>query len=135
MKRTICCVSLALVVAVVVGCTGYYEVEYAGAEPIEMEPPAPRVEVIPDAPYEDAVWVYGYWSWTGVRYVWVPGRYMHRPGPGLYWYPGGYVVRGGRYVYVHGRWGQRGYRPSHRYVHPRYYPRSGGGHYHRRRVR
>ena len=111
------------------GCPGVWEVAYGGDLAIPLEPPAPQLEAIPQAPYEDAVWVAGYWSWTGVRYVWLPGRYVRRPGPGLFWYPGGYVFEGGRYVFVSGRWGPRGYRPTFHYHHPRSYPPSGGGYY------
>ena len=122
---------LAGLILAIAGCPGTYEVDYVGPVPIEEEPPPPQQEEIPPLPYEDAVWVYGYWNWSGVRYVWVPGRYMRRPAPGYYWYPGGYVRRGNRYIYVHGRWGPRSYRPRHRYVHPRYYAPEGGGHYRR----
>ena len=125
----------ALAALAVTGCPGVYEVSYGGDLAIELEPPAPRAEEVPAPPHEDAVWVAGYWSWTGVRYVWLPGRHVRRPGSGLYWYPGGYVLRDGRYVYVVGRWGPRGYRPAFRYHHPRYYPPAGGGYYHQPRRR
>lgn len=67
-----------------------------------VPPPAPYAEVIPAAPYPGAVWVGGYWGWSGGRHVWVPGRWA-QPRPGYRWQArrwepatrGGYVLRGG----------------------------------------
>jgi hypothetical protein len=65
-------------------------------------PPAPYVEVVPDSPGPDFVWVGGYWGYSGGRYVWIRGRYIH--GHGRHWHPG-YWNRGpGGYVFVQGRW-------------------------------
>ncbi|QNP49352.1 YXWGXW repeat-containing protein [Diaphorobacter aerolatus] len=67
-----------------------------------IAPPAPYVETVPVAPYVGAVWIGGYWNWSGGRHAWVPGRYVHgRPGYGWSprtWSPGprgGYQMRGG----------------------------------------
>ncbi|MCA9668495.1 MAG: YXWGXW repeat-containing protein, partial [Myxococcales bacterium] len=98
-------------------CTPYY----AQAEWIDPAPPAPRYEEVPPAPFADGFWVSGYWNWTGGTYIWVPGSWQRPPRRGLYWYPGGYVRRDNRYQYVPGRWAPRSYRPTQRYVHPRYY--------------
>jgi hypothetical protein len=89
-------------------------------------PPPPQAEEIPPPPYEGAVWIDGYWSWTGTTYVWVPGRYESPPQVGLYWYPGGWVLHpGGGYVFVAGRWARPGWRHRYRFVYgPRVYYRA-----------
>lgn len=144
---------LAPALLLLAGCyEGYYyygELDIQAQGPIiEVTPPAPIVEEIPPEPFAGAVWVAGYWSWSGSRYVWVRGRYMRPPQPGLAWYPGGYVRRGPGYVYVPGRWVAPGWRPRYSYLygniqyHPRYRsyyyyhpgpyygPHPAGGHYH-----
>jgi hypothetical protein len=74
---------------------------------VKVEPPAPRVEVIPAAPSPKHFWIHGYWGWSGGAHVWMPGRYeLLRPGwawtearwapvgAGVYhFYPGRWVVR------------------------------------------
>ena len=45
-----------------------------------MAPPAPYYEVQPALPYPGAIWINGYWNWSGNRHHWVPGRY-ERPRP------------------------------------------------------
>jgi WXXGXW repeat (2 copies) len=41
---------------------------------VGVAPPAPIVETVPAPPVAGYVWRSGYWSWNGVRYVWLPGR-------------------------------------------------------------
>jgi len=65
-----------------------------------MPPPAPYAEVIPVAPFLGAVWLSGYWGWSGGRHVWIGGRY-DRPRPGYYWQPH-------RWEPISGRWHLRG---------------------------
>ena len=48
---------------------------------VGMAPPAPYIETIPLIPFAGAVWIGGYWGWSGNRHQWVPGRY-ERPRPG-----------------------------------------------------
>lgn len=70
-----------------------------------VPPPAPYTEVVPAAPYPGAIWVGGYWGWSGGRHQWVPG-YWTQPRPGYHWRPrrwepaprGGWVLRGGFWV-------------------------------------
>lgn len=70
----------------------------------DAPPPAP-VEVVPAVPFVGAVWVGGYWNWSGGRHVWVPGHYV-RANPGYRWQPhywqrrpgGGWWLRGGVWV-------------------------------------
>ena len=70
-----------------------------------MAPPAPYYEVQPALPYPGAIWINGYWNWSGNRHHWVPGRY-ERPRPGYRWQPhrwdrsprGGWYLQGGGWV-------------------------------------
>lgn len=72
---------------------------------IPQAPPAVRVETQTVSPGPQYVWQRGYWRWNGVRYVWVPGRYVVGPRTGAVWVPGQYVQHpGGGYVYVEGHW-------------------------------
>ena len=67
-----------------------------------VPPPAPYTEIVPAAPYPGAVWVGGYWGWSGGRHHWVTGRWA-QPRPGYAWRPhrweqgprGGWYLRGG----------------------------------------
>jgi len=79
--------------------TGYVDAPvYAPTAP----PPAPYVEVQPAVPFVGAIWINGFWNWSGGRYSWVPGRY-ERPRPGYRWEPrrwnpsprGGWQMHGG----------------------------------------
>lgn len=72
---------------------------------INVAPPAPYTEVIPVAPYLDAVWIGGYWGWYGGRHVWMHGHYEHgRPGF-VYHQAGWNRDGGGRYHFHRGGWG------------------------------
>lgn len=70
-----------------------------------VAPPVTQYEVVPPVPYAGAVWVGGYWNWTGGRHVWVPGHYVAGR-PGYRWQPhhwvqrpgGGWWLRGGMWV-------------------------------------
>jgi hypothetical protein len=72
---------------------------------VGIAPPPPYVEIIPVVPFAGAVWIGGYWGWSGGRHQWVPGRYDYaRPGyrwqahqwsPGLH---GNWYLRGGGWI-------------------------------------
>ena len=72
---------------------------------VGVPPPAPYAEVIPVAPFAGALWIGGYWGWSGGRHQWVPGRYEHAR-PGYRWQPhqwaqgphGNWHLRGGGWV-------------------------------------
>ena len=72
---------------------------------VNVPPPAPQYEVVGVAPYPGAIWISGYWNWSGNRHHWVPGRY-ERPRPGYRWQPhrwdrsprGGWYLQGGGWV-------------------------------------
>jgi hypothetical protein len=69
---------------------------------IEIAPPAPQVEVVP-APRVGYVWAPGYWEWRGGRHVWVGGRWMHERA-GYRWVPERWEQRGNRWHFEHGHW-------------------------------
>lgn len=74
---------------------------------VAVTPPPPLVEVVPRPPAPGYVWNPGYWSWDGVKYVWVPGRYVVPPFPRALWIGGKWVHRGQRWAWVDGRWRHR----------------------------
>jgi hypothetical protein len=94
--------------ALCAGVVGTSHVAFAQESEVEVElqPPAPRVEVIPVAPSQQHFWVHGYWGYGGTGHYWVPGRYEAvRPGWGYSearWAPVGH-----RWHFYPGRWYQR----------------------------
>ena len=66
-------------------------------------PPPPVQEVRSAPPGANAVWVDGYWHWTGARYAWIPGHWENAP-PGATWYGPRYVTTDGTTVYEPGGW-------------------------------
>lgn len=74
---------------------------------VNVAPPAPRHEVIPEhrAGY---VWAPGYWDYRGNRYVWVKGHW-ERERRGMYWHPQRWVERDGRWTREGGRWDRERY--------------------------
>jgi hypothetical protein len=44
-----------------------------------IQPPPPRVEVIPPAPRQGYLWIPGYWHWEANRHRWIDGHWeQHR---------------------------------------------------------
>lgn len=74
---------------------------------VAVSPPAPLAETAPPPPAPGYVWNPGYWSWNGIKYVWVPGRYVVAPFPHARWIGGRWVHRGHRWAWVDGRWRRR----------------------------
>lgn len=71
---------------------------------VDTPPPPPQYEAVPPVPYVGAVWIGGFWDWRGGRHVWVPGRYDHgRPGY-IYHQAGWSRDGGGRYHFRRGGW-------------------------------
>jgi hypothetical protein len=70
---------------------------------VDVAPPPPQVEVVPVAPFVGAVWIGGYWGWSGGRHVWVSGHYDH-PRPGYQWRAHAWVQEGGRWHLHAGGW-------------------------------
>jgi len=71
---------------------------------VNEAPPAPPVEVIPVAPDHFHVWIQGHYEWTHHGYVWRVGHWERPPHHGQHWVPARWEVRGGRYIYIEGRW-------------------------------
>lgn len=78
----------------------------AGAQVyVRVGPPPPRVERIPPPPGPAYAWDRGHWRWDGHRYVWVRGRYLHRPRGVARWIPGHWArTANGRSFWVPGHW-------------------------------
>ncbi|MFG6488572.1 hypothetical protein ACG04R_17930 [Roseateles sp. BYS78W] len=70
---------------------------------VDTPPPAPYAEVVPAMPYPGAVWISGYWGWSGGHHHWVPG-YYERPRPGYRWEPHHWENQGGRWHLRVGGW-------------------------------
>lgn len=71
---------------------------------VTQAPPAVRVETRTVSPGPDYVWTRGYWRWTGMKYRWVPGRWVIRPRPAAVWVEGQWVQRPGGWAWVAGHW-------------------------------
>lgn len=99
MNRNLCVVALAGLLlggCVVAPAPGY-------REPILYEPPPPRVEYPGYAPVAGYIWFGGYWTWTGHRHEWVPGRW-DAPRPGYRWIAPRWERDGNRWRQYEGRW-------------------------------
>jgi hypothetical protein len=48
-------------------------------EVVPYPPPSALVEIVPERPNADAVWVDGYWAWRGRYYVWERGGWVIAP--------------------------------------------------------
>ena len=91
------------------GCAGYPHHGRHAAGPdvvyVQLAPPPPRTIIIPPRPAPAAVWISGYWDWSGSRYVWVPGRWNAKPPhPGAQWTPDRWVKTHRGWVREPGRW-------------------------------
>lgn len=99
-----CALVLSLSACVVAPYPRHAVVAEPGYGPVVDVAPPPYNEAVPVAPYPGAVWISGYWGWSGYRHQWVPG-YWERPRPGYGWRPhawvrigGGWQLRGGGWV-------------------------------------
>lgn len=76
------------------------------ASPAQVYVPSAPPAVLysaPPAPRPGYLWINGYWSWSGSRWVWIDGHWEARRA-GYVWIAPHHEVRGGRHVYVAGRW-------------------------------
>jgi hypothetical protein len=85
---------------------GYTESYSTTTTTAPIAPPAVREEIVPAPPdsAERVAWVRGRYEWNGAAYYWVPGHYIERPRPGLYWEPGRWVAVNGRWEWYAGHW-------------------------------
>jgi hypothetical protein len=67
-------------------------------------PPAAVREDPPPAPNPQALWVAGYWHWTGTMYAWIPGHWEAPPAGAVWNAPRVTTLQDGRYVYESGGW-------------------------------
>jgi WXXGXW repeat (2 copies) len=101
-RPTMTAVTVALGVVILAGC-GHsaspirlrldaepaYPVPALGSTPLMVAPHAPpqaQVDAVHVRPQPDAVWIGGYWHWTGQQFVWSPG-YWTRAAHGKTWVP------------------------------------------------
>jgi hypothetical protein len=97
-KRIVLTGMTALLAGCVVAATPG-EVEVSGP------PPAAEVEVQTVSPGPDYVWIGGSWVWGPAgRWNWEHGHWDRPPHPGAVWAPHHYEYRGGKHVFVRGRW-------------------------------
>jgi hypothetical protein len=71
---------------------------------VTRTPPEVRVEAETVSPGPGYVWTRGYWRWSGVDYVWVPGVWVECPRPAAVWVAGHWVRRPGGWVWIAGHW-------------------------------
>jgi hypothetical protein len=96
----------AIALCVVTGCVVEAGPATTGIA-VSGPPPQPVREVPPPAPNNvQAVWVPGYWHWTGLQYTWIPGHWERAP-PGASWRAPHYSIREGTYFYEPGGWAPR----------------------------
>jgi len=101
----------ALALVTLTACAGYggpyrhYGPPPAGVIYITTAPPPPRTVIIPPRPSPIAVWISGYWSWTGVEFVWIDGRWdRNPPHAGAVWVPDQWVKTKHGWYRHPGRW-------------------------------
>ncbi|MGA2207224.1 MAG: hypothetical protein ABSG10_10905 [Terracidiphilus sp.] len=71
---------------------------------VRIAPPAPVVEHYGRPPHPGWVWIDGYQSWNGHRYVWVRGHWAHPPRPDAVWVAHRWERRGDGWVMIEGHW-------------------------------
>lgn len=70
---------------------------------VMVAPPSPIVEVRPAVPFPGAVWIPGYWHWSGSQYVWLTGRWSAAR-PHAHWAPAHWKRAGREWHFVPGHW-------------------------------
>src|SRR5436305_145693 len=73
---------------------------------ITLAPPALKTEVVPDRPFEGAVWEPGYYSYDATlgSYTWVSGQWVTPPSSNVVWVAPHYREHEGEYHFVPGHW-------------------------------
>jgi hypothetical protein len=87
-----------------VGCVATTSAPPSRAIIVSGPPPAPIVEEPTLPPHAQAMWIAGYWHWTGIQYAWIPGHWEEAPPKGSTWRAPRYVSADGAYFYEPGRW-------------------------------
>jgi hypothetical protein len=99
-------VALLTVLSSAAGCVVEAGASGSAGVAVTGPPPEPMREVRPQPPDAQAVWVAGYWHWSGMQYTWIPGHWENAP-PGASWHAPRYSVRDGTYFYEPGSWSRR----------------------------
>jgi len=83
----------------------YIDPPFSQPPPIAVSwaPPPMLVDAPPPQPFDDSVWIGGYWSWHG-DWVWAAGRWVAPPRRDFIWFQPYYEHRGPSVVYVSGFW-------------------------------
>jgi hypothetical protein len=71
---------------------------------VPYPPPAALVEVVPNRPNGDAVWVDGAWVWRGRYYVWQRGGWLLPPADAAYAGWQAQLAADGRLLFAPGTW-------------------------------
>lgn len=91
---------------------------------VQTAPPPVRFEVRPRRPYAGAIWVSGYWWWSGVSHAWIGGHYV-RPIHGYRFVAPRWVFSGGYHYHIRGHYRPYGatvrHQPYHHYRQVGYY--------------
>lgn len=108
MARSAVCLApwLLALVASVTGCVLAVAAPPSSGVVASGPPPAPLMEGAPRTaapPIAGAIWIPGYWHWTGIQYSWIPGHWDVARRAGR-WIPPRYVLRDGVYYYEPGGW-------------------------------
>ena len=74
---------------------------------VMVRPPEPRTEVYGPAPSPQAIWIPGYWKYSGGEWIWIPGYWKRPPRPNAVWVPGHWEPRGPGWAWIPGHWGYR----------------------------
>jgi hypothetical protein len=67
-------------------------------------PPPLQAETPPPLPVHAAVWIPGFWQWSGSAWVWIAGSWQLRPSASVEWRPAEWHARGSVHVLVPGGW-------------------------------
>ncbi len=102
MTRSTCLLAAAFATAF--AAQAYAGIAFIVTTPPHNPPPVAVVEHPGNAPYKDAVWIDGQWSWKGGHYVWVSGHWQHAPNGFHHWRRGQWAQRGGAWIFNPGKW-------------------------------
>lgn len=94
---------ISMIVGLATGCVVNEAESPQRGVVVSGPPPAPVHEERPPAPNPQAIWVAGYWHWTGMQYAWIPGHW-EAPPSGAVWAAPRVTTQDGRYIYESGGW-------------------------------
>ncbi len=71
---------------------------------VSRQPPQERVEVVPERPSQDVVWVGGHWAPNGNDYAWQQGRWERPESGKKEWVKGKWEHEDRGWHYTDGHW-------------------------------